>query len=193
MGKLKELREARATVFAAIDELRKATDGREMTAEEQQRWDALLADYDKADRKVEQEERFEELERRQAEQSCERRHATDGNDDPAEYRSAFVEYLLKGENGVSAENRRRFEQRERSASMHKAIRLADGVGDGKLRPHERGARLGKGDTQQLVEIHRKALLRLLDKLSRYLAISPARGDRCRRGACGAPRARARGE
>ena len=60
MGKLKELREARATVFAAIDELRKATDGREMTAEEQQRWDALLADYDKADRKVEQEERFEE-------------------------------------------------------------------------------------------------------------------------------------
>ena len=41
MGKLKELREARATVFAAIDELRKATDGREMTAEEQQRWDML--------------------------------------------------------------------------------------------------------------------------------------------------------
>ena len=32
MGKLKELREARATVFAAIDELRKAADGREMTA-----------------------------------------------------------------------------------------------------------------------------------------------------------------
>lgn len=111
MGKLKELREARATVFAAIDELRKATDGREMTAEEQQRWDALLADYDKADRKVEQEERFEELERRQAEQSYERQYAADGNDDPAEYRSAFVEYLLKGENGVSAENRHRFEER----------------------------------------------------------------------------------
>lgn len=111
MGKLKELREVRATVFAAIDELRKATDGREMTAEEQQRWDTLLTDYDKADRKVEQEERFEELECRQAEQSYERRHAADGNDDPAEYRGAFVEYLLKGENGVSAENRHRFEQR----------------------------------------------------------------------------------
>jgi HK97 family phage major capsid protein len=111
MGKLKELREARATVFAAIDELRKATDGREMTAEEQQRWDTLLADYDKVDRKVEQEERFEELERRQAEQSYERRHAAESNDDPAEYRGAFVEYLLKGENGVSAENRHRFEQR----------------------------------------------------------------------------------
>ena len=107
MGKLKELREVRATVFAAIDELRKATDGREMTAEEQQRWDTLLSDYGK----VEQEERFEELERRQAEQSYERRHAADGNDDPAEYRGAFVEYLLKGENGVSAENRHRFEQR----------------------------------------------------------------------------------
>ena len=111
MGKLKELREARATVFAAIDELRKATDGREMTAEEQQRWDTLLAEYDKVDRKVEQEERFEELERRQAEQSYERRHAAESNDDPAEYRGAFVEYLLKGENGVSAENRHRFEQR----------------------------------------------------------------------------------
>lgn len=111
MGKLKELREARATVFAAIDELRKATDGREMTAEEQQRWDTLLTDYDKADRKVEQEERFEELERRQAEQTYERRHAAEGNDDPAEYRGAFVEYLLKGENGVSTENRRLFEER----------------------------------------------------------------------------------
>lgn len=111
MGKLKELREVRATVFAAIDELRKATDGREMTAEEQQRWDTLLADYDKADRKVEQEERFEELERRQAEQSYERRHEAESNDDPEEYRGAFVEYLLKGENGVSAENRHRFEQR----------------------------------------------------------------------------------
>lgn len=111
MGKLKELREARATVFATIDELRKATDGREMTAEEQQRWDTLLSDYDKADRKVEQEERFEELERRQAEQSYERRHAAESNDDPAEYRGAFVEYLLKGENGVSTENRRLFEER----------------------------------------------------------------------------------
>ncbi len=55
-----------------------------MTAEEQQRWDALLSDYDKADRHVEQEERFEELERRQAEQTYERRHATEGTDDPAE-------------------------------------------------------------------------------------------------------------
>nr|DAU68392.1 MAG TPA: hypothetical protein [Caudoviricetes sp.] len=65
MGKLKELREKRATVFTEIDELYKTTDGREMTAEEKQRWDTLLAD-----RRVTQEERFEEMERRQAEQTA---------------------------------------------------------------------------------------------------------------------------
>lgn len=44
MGKLKQLKEQRATIFSQIDELRKATDGREMNAEERQRWDALIAD-----------------------------------------------------------------------------------------------------------------------------------------------------
>ena len=110
MGKLKKLREERATVFGQIDELRKTTDGREMTAEEQQRWDTLLADYDSADRKVGQEERFEDMERRQAEQVFERQKE-EGKDDAAEYRSAFAEYLFKGEQGVSAENRKRFEDR----------------------------------------------------------------------------------
>ncbi|GAB0481661.1 hypothetical protein KML24007_04070 [Alistipes indistinctus] len=111
MGKLKELREKRATVFGEIDELRKTTDGREMTADEQQRWDALLADYDNADRKVGQEERFEEMERRQAEQAFERQQSAEGKDDGTEYRGAFVEYLAKGEQGVSAENRKLFESR----------------------------------------------------------------------------------
>lgn len=111
MGKLKELREKRASVFTEIDELRKTTDGREMTAEEQQRWDTLLADYDKADSRVGQEERFEEMERRQAEQAFERQQKEEGKDGGTEYRSAFVEYLVKGENGVSAENRRVFENR----------------------------------------------------------------------------------
>ena len=114
MGKLKELREKRATVFTEIDELRKTTDGREMTAEEQQRWDTLLTDYDVADRKVTQEERFEEMERRQAEQVYERqqKEGGDGTEQAqVEYRGAFVEYLAKGENGVSAENRRLFESR----------------------------------------------------------------------------------
>ncbi|WP_418991121.1 hypothetical protein [Alistipes sp.] len=53
MSKLKSLREARASVFTQIDELRTAADGREMTAEEQQRWNDLLSDYDKADKAVE--------------------------------------------------------------------------------------------------------------------------------------------
>ncbi len=71
MGKLKELREKRASIFGKIDELRKAADGREMTAEEQGQWDSLLADYDKADRQVGQEERFQEMETRQLQQAHE--------------------------------------------------------------------------------------------------------------------------
>ncbi len=69
IGKLKELREKRTTVFGQIDELRKATDGRAMTAEEQQKWDALLSDYDAADRRVKQEESFQEMEMIQLRQS----------------------------------------------------------------------------------------------------------------------------
>ncbi len=110
MGKLKELREKRATVFGQIDELRQATDGREMTAEEQSKWDALLADYDKADRQVGEQERFDEIERRQTEQAHESRKSTPETGE-SEYRSAFVEYLLKGENGVTPDNRKLFESR----------------------------------------------------------------------------------
>ncbi len=115
MGKLKKLREQRATVFGQIDELRKAADGREMTAEEQGKWDTLLSDYDKADQRVQQEERFEEMESRQAEQAYQTRQSADGKDgDKAketEYRAAFVEYLMKGENGIGADERKRFEER----------------------------------------------------------------------------------
>ena len=55
MSKLKTLKESRAAVFAKIDELRTATDGREMTSEEQERWNTLLAEYEQADRAVEAE------------------------------------------------------------------------------------------------------------------------------------------
>lgn len=68
MSKLKTLKESRAAVFAKIDELRTATDGREMTSEEQERWNTLLAEYEQADRAVEAEERYVDIERRQAEQ-----------------------------------------------------------------------------------------------------------------------------
>lgn len=68
MSKLKTLKESRAAVFAKIDELRTATDGREMTSEEQERWNTLLAEYEQADHAVEAEERYVDIERRQAEQ-----------------------------------------------------------------------------------------------------------------------------
>ena len=68
MSKLKTLKESRAAVFARIDELRTATDGREMTSEEQERWNTLLAEYEQADRAVEAEECYVDIERRQAEQ-----------------------------------------------------------------------------------------------------------------------------
>ena len=66
MSKLKTLKDSRAAVFAKIDELRTATDGREMTSEEQERWNTLLAEYEQADRAVEAEERYVDIEHRQA-------------------------------------------------------------------------------------------------------------------------------
>lgn len=113
MSKLKSLREARASVFTKIDELRTATDGREMSAEEQQRWNDLLADYDRADKAVEAEERYEEIERRQAEQQFEQRTNTPQPDPKQsdEYRSAFQSYLLRGATGITPEHREQFEKR----------------------------------------------------------------------------------
>lgn len=113
MSKLKTLREARASVFKQIDELRTATDGREMTAEEESRWQQLLADYDKADKAVESEERFAEIERNQAAQQIEQRTPSSATDSKQqdEYRSAFQDYLLRGATGISAESRSLFEQR----------------------------------------------------------------------------------
>lgn len=113
MSKLKSLREARAAVFTQIDELRTATDSREMTAEEQQRWNNLLSDYDKADKAVEAEERYEEIERRQAEQQYEQRTTTPQPDSKQsdEYRSAFHSYLLRGATGITPEHRELFEKR----------------------------------------------------------------------------------
>ena len=110
MSKLKTLREARASVFKQIDDLRTATDGREMTCEEEARWQQLLTDYDKADKSVEAEERFEEIERRQAEQQFEERTTTTANaSQPTdEYRAAFQNYLLRGASGISPEHQSLF-------------------------------------------------------------------------------------
>ena len=105
MGKLKSLKEKRATIYTSIDELRQAANGREMTAEEQQRWDTMLSDYDKADKAVEAEERYQDISRRQAEEQVARRDATIGQQLGEEYRRAFGDYLLNGASGISQESR----------------------------------------------------------------------------------------
>ena len=114
--KLKELKEKRASLYAQIDALRKETDGREMTAEEQQRWDTLFADYDKADKAVTAEERFLDIQKRQAEDAFQRENGGEGAEADqranAEYRRAFTDYLINGAQGVSPENRAIIEKRD---------------------------------------------------------------------------------
>ena len=107
MSKLKQLKEKRASIFSQIDQLRTAADGREMTAEEQQRWDTLLADYNKVDKEVEAEERFEQIRRHQLEQA-ENNPAHTPEDRSAadrQYEEAFRAYLLSGSQGVTPEQR----------------------------------------------------------------------------------------
>jgi len=117
MGKLKALKEKRATIYTSIDELRQATDGREMTAEEQQRWETMLSDYDKADKAVEAEERFMDIQRKQVEQEVARRDSLLGQTVGEEYRRAFGDYLLNGASGISSESRATIEQRAGIAGL----------------------------------------------------------------------------
>lgn len=117
MGKLKALKEKRASIYTSIDELRQTTDGREMTAEEQQRWDTMLSDYDKADKAVEAEERFMDIQRKQAEQEVARRDSLLGQTVGEEYRRAFGDYLLNGASGISSESRATIEQRAGIAGL----------------------------------------------------------------------------
>ncbi len=111
MGKLKQLKEQRATIFSQIDELRKATDGRDMNAEEREKWDSLIADYERADQAVEAEERFVDIERKQVEGRYRQSQGAEGQQKEAEYRSAFTDYLMHGVTGISAESRAAIEER----------------------------------------------------------------------------------
>ena len=111
MSKLKTLKEKRATIYTSIDELRQATDGREMTAEEQQRWDTMLSDYDKADKAVEAEERYVDIQRKQAEEEVAKRDFHIGDLLGEQYRKAFADYILNGASGISPESRATIEQR----------------------------------------------------------------------------------
>ena len=111
MSKLKTLKEKRATIYTSIDELRQATDGREMTAEEQQRWDTMLSDYDMADKAVEAEERYVDIQRKQAEEEVAKRDFYIGDLLGEQYRKAFADYILNGASGISPESRATIEQR----------------------------------------------------------------------------------
>lgn len=113
MSKLKQLKEKRASIFSQIDQLRTAADGREMTAEEQQRWDTLLADYNKVDKEVEAEERFEQIRRHQLEQAENNLAHTPEDRSAADrqYEEAFRAYLLSGSQGVTPEQRTLLQER----------------------------------------------------------------------------------
>lgn len=121
--KLKELKEKRAGLYAQIDALRRKTDGREMTAEEQQRWDTLFSDYDKADKAVAAEERFLDAQRRQAEEQYRQQESggsaanAEETRAAAEYRRAFGEYLIGGMNSLSPESRSIIEKRAALAGL----------------------------------------------------------------------------
>ena len=123
--KLKELKEKRAGLYAQIDSLRKETDGREMTAEEQQRWDTLFVDYEKADKAVAAEEKFLDIQRRQAEEAYRQNNggaagAAAGKDTP-EYRRAFADYLLNGAQGISPETRSLIEKRDSISGLSAGV------------------------------------------------------------------------
>lgn len=108
MGKIKELKEKRASVYQEIDALRKETDGRPMSAEERSKWDKLTGEHAEVSDQIQKEEQFSEIESRQAVQQTQIKDQQDGE---KEYRSAFREYLLKGSGSMSVEARQRLEQR----------------------------------------------------------------------------------
>lgn len=131
MSKLKTLKESRSAVFVKIDELRTATDGREMTFEEQEQWNTLLAEYEHADRAVEAEERYVDIERRQAEQQYVRQSSGEQPDErrAEEYRTAFRDYLLRGAADILPEHRTLFEQRAGITGLSGSVIVPSSLAD----------------------------------------------------------------
>ena len=124
MGKLKALKEKRASAYKALEQMRQECDGREFNAEEQQRWDTMLSDYDVADAAVDAEERFMDIQRKQAEERFQQlrpNNAQDNERREAEYRSAFGDYILNGANGMSAESREIITQRDKLAGLSAGV------------------------------------------------------------------------
>lgn len=117
-GKLKKLKEDRSSIYTEIDNLRKQTDGRDMTVEERASWDKMIADHAAADTKVSDEERFLEIQRKQI---SARANVQATKNDDSQYRSAFTEYLVRGESGVSSESRAILESREGISGLAKGV------------------------------------------------------------------------
>ena len=75
-----------------------------------------VSDYDKADKAVTAEERFLDIQKRQAQDAFQRENGGEGAEADqranAEYRRAFTDYLINGAQGVSPENRAIIEKRD---------------------------------------------------------------------------------
>lgn len=95
----KELEERKAQIWGNLSEMRSKFEGKEMSAEERQQWDGLIADFEKLEADIRAEEKYQAIAKRQAEQ------AKPENRQSAEEMQMFRRYLL-GE--ISAKELRDF-------------------------------------------------------------------------------------
>lgn len=106
MVNLKKLKEQRAAYFTQLEELRKACDGRDMTAEERVKWDKLQEDYDGADARCSQEDRFNEILRRQiADTSSSSESRSENAESEVTADIAFRSLLANGVAGMSEDEK----------------------------------------------------------------------------------------
>ena len=82
--------------------------GRDLTADETETFDRLMADVDKADARIEREESLRQKERRTDEETAapEERNGPDGSSDGAEVDKAFRQYLIAGRASMTPEQLR---------------------------------------------------------------------------------------
>ena len=108
MKTLKQLREERASFYKELSALNSEAESRQLTDEEQTKWEDLTKQHTVCQRSIEQAESFEKIQKDNAEQKVEDRSKKEPE---AEYRSAFDAFIRKGTNGISAEERSLLEQR----------------------------------------------------------------------------------
>lgn len=102
MPNLKKLKEERATLLTQVDDMRKQSEGKQMTAEERTAWDKALSDCEQKDKEIRSEERYlalqackaDQREKEQGEKSKEKRAS-----------EALRAYISRGAEGLTAEQR----------------------------------------------------------------------------------------